>query len=228
MNKKLLTTFLVAAVSSVGFAQVSFGPKLGLGISRLKETKTPSGTSAVYNAIVTPQVGAVVNFQFGDYVAFRPELLYMQRGAKTTSFGSVTTVRISYIELPINVAGGLHLGPGRLELFAGPSLGLVVGGKSKTDAGFYYPSQTTTIKGAKVPTGGGTGSAYVNPLNVSLNFGVDYKFDFGLLLQVGYNLGLSNMNPHYADSYTESFRKDKVLKSSSINIGAAYLFGGKK
>ena len=227
MKRKLLTTLLIVAASSASFAQVSFGPKLGLGISNMKDTKTSNGTGNTYTAIITPQIGAVLNVQFGDYVALRPELLYIQRGSQSAGFGAVVTTRVSYIELPINVAGGLDLGPGRLEAFVGPSFGFVVGGKIKSDGGFYG-TQTYSVKGAKIPTSGANGNtAYVNPLNVSLNFGVDYKFDFGLLVQVGYNLGLSNMNPHYADSNDESNRSKDVTKASAVNISVAYLFGGK-
>jgi len=216
--------FLVA--SSASFAQVSFGPKLGLGISTWKNTKVSSGTSYTYTSIITPQVGAVLNVQFGDYFAFRPEMLFIQRGAKSQTYGYTTKLRTSYLELPINAVVGIEAGPGRLEFFAGPAIGICLGGKYSTEGSPY--DKTYTFKTKKVPYPAVNNNyAYINPLNISLNFGVDYKFNNGLLIQMGYNLGLSNMTPHYEDPAKESKRNDNVTKSSAVTFGVAYLFGGK-
>ncbi len=227
MKKTVLSFLFLAAVSSASFAQVSFGPKLGLGISNLKDTKTSSGSANTYTAILTPVVGVVLNAQITDNFAIRPELLYLQRGGKA-DLGSGTTLRqrVSYVELPINLVGGFQAGPGKLEAFIGPSFGLALGGKYKVEGDGVDISGS--IKAKKMPenTAGST-DIYVNPLNVSLNFGLDYKFDNGLLIQVGYNLGLSNTAPHYENSDVEDERGEDVTKASAVNIGVAYLFGGK-
>ncbi|MDB5255936.1 MAG: hypothetical protein JWM14_631 [Chitinophagaceae bacterium] len=228
MKKTFLSFLFVAAVSSASFAQVSFGPKLGLGISTLKQTKTPDGqTTTTYSSILTPQVGVVLNAQITDNFAIRPELLYLQRGAKSDLGGGATlTTRASYVELPINLVGGFQAGPGKLELFVGPSFGLALGGHYKAEGNGN--SVEGSIKPKKQPEGATGNDIYMNPLNVSLNIGVDYKFDNGLLIQAGYNLGFSNSTPHYANSDQESNRNKDVTKASSINFGVAYLFGGKK
>ncbi len=225
MKKTVLTILFATAVSTASFAQVSFGPKLGLGISSEKDTKVSSGTAASYSSILTPQVGVVLNAQLGDHFAIRPELLYLQRGAKESSGGATITYRAGYIELPINIAAGLQAGPGKFEVFAGPSFGYSLGGHYKVESSGY--SGSGNIKAKKQPDSFTGTDVYMNPFNVSLNFGLDYKFDNGLLIQVGYNLGLSNNHPHYANSTLESDRSKDVTKTSSINFGVAYLFGGK-
>jgi hypothetical protein len=229
MKKTVLSFLFVAAVSSASFAQVSFGPKLGLGISTIKQTKTPEGqTTTTYSSILTPQVGVILNAQITDNFAIRPELLYLQRGAKSDLGGGATlTTRASYFELPINVVGGFQAGPGKLELFLGPSFGLAFAGHYKAEGNGN--SIEGSVKPKKQPenTAGST-DMYMNPFNVSLNFGLDYKFDNGFLIQAGYNLGLSNTSPHFADSDQESERSKDVRKASSINFAVAYLFGGKK
>ncbi|MDB5272858.1 MAG: hypothetical protein JWO58_1225 [Chitinophagaceae bacterium] len=228
MKKQFLSFLFVAVSSSALFAQVSFGPKVGLGISSEKETKTPSGSTTDKNtSIITPTVGVVLNAQLGDIFALRPELLYLQRGTKTDLGGGVTeTARVSYLELPINVAAGLQAGPGRFEVYAGPAIGVAIGGAYKAKGNSN--TVTGSIKPKKEPSGATGNDVYINPINVSLNFGLDYKFDNGLLIQVGYNLGLSNLQPHYSDSNLEDHRKDQVNKASAVNISVAYLFGGKK
>ena len=226
MKKTLLTFLFVAAVSSASFAQVSFGPKLGLGISNLKDTKTSNGSATSYSAIITPIVGVVLNAQLTDNFAIRPELLFLQRGAKGDLGGGTTLhYRASYIEVPINLVGGFQAGPGKLEAFVGPSFGFGLGGHYKVEGNGF--SNSGSIKAKKMPENFSGNNIYMNPINVSLNFGIDYKFDNGLLFQLGYNLGFSNIAPHYADSNLESKRNEDVTKASSVNFGIAYLFGGK-
>ena len=71
-------------------------------------------------------------------------------------------------------------------------------------------------------------TTFINPFNGSLNFGVDDKFDNGILIQAGYNLGLSNLTPHYEDSKKEEDRSKDFTTASAFNLSVAYLFGGKK
>jgi len=242
MKKRfLLTALSVLGLASVSFAQISFGPKLGVGINKFVDVKTPSDQPSYdYSYLVVPQIGVVLNAQFGNHFAVRPELLYTQRGtiSKTsaTIFGSSINyegrMRISYLELPINLVGSVHAGPGNVELFAGPSFGYVLGGKSHEEVtGFINDTRDGKVIGKKQPSDYDASTdddTYINPLNVSLNFGAGYKFDNGLLIQLGFNLGLSNLNPHSADSDTEDERNNTIIKSNAFTLGVAYLFGGKK
>ncbi|MDB5258285.1 MAG: hypothetical protein JWM14_2980 [Chitinophagaceae bacterium] len=245
MKKKvLLTLFSFLGLATVSSAQISFGPKLGVGLSTFRDVKKPAdqpGTN--YSYLVVPQVGVLLNVQLGNHLAVRPELLYTQRATAGESssiyFGNTYSakiiMRVSYIELPINVVGNLKAGPGNIELFAGPSFGYVLGGNTKTE--LTSPSGTENREGnviaGKSPEnyndpGNTDQNTYINPFNVSLNFGAGYKFNNGLLIQLGYNLGFSNLVPHSDNSATENKRSDTVVKSSAFTLGIAYLFGGKK
>jgi hypothetical protein len=226
MKKTVLSFLFATAVSTATFAQVSFGPKLGLGISTLKDTKVSSGSASAYSAIVTPQIGVVLNAQLTDNFAIRPELLYLQRGSKESFPGGTTTYRVGYVELPINLVAGIQAGPGKVEVFAGPSFGFGLGGHYKVEGNGI--SNSGSIKSKKQPETYTGNDMYTNAFNASLNFGLDYKFDNGLLIQVGYNLGLTNTSPHFANSTLESNRSKDVTKASAVNFAVAYLFGGKK
>lgn len=238
MKKTFFMAILIATTSSSLFAQVSFGPKIGVGYSIIKDTKVPSGeTKTNTEYAFTPQIGGVLNIGLGEIIAIRPELMFNQRATKINQNMNGVTVtgnyRVSYLELPVNIAAGIKAGPGKLELFAGPAIALCFGGKAKLEANGYGQTftQNSTIKAQKDPkdpneqSNGETG--YINPLNVSLNFGIGYKFDNGLLLQAGYNLGLSNINAHYTNSELESKRSDYITKSSSFNLGVGFLFSQK-
>ncbi len=223
MKKVLLSLVVLAGLSTASYAQGIIGPKVGLSISNARDTKVPEGEEAgEYQSIITPQLGIVFNARLGDYVSLRPELLYTQRGFKIDNSGSTSTARLNYFEIPFNIVGTFQAGPGKIEAFAGPSVGYMFGGKYKTDSKDYG------IKGEDEPSAGDPDNFYVNYLNVSMNAGVGYNWK-GLIFQAGYNFGFSNFNAHYEDrdSEEESNRKDDVSKFSSVNLAIIYLFGGK-
>lgn len=220
--KKLLTIALIA-VSSASFAQGIIGPKVGLSISNFRDVKSTFGTTD-YTPILTPQVGVVFNARLGDVISLRPEILYVQRGAKLSTWGGTATARLSYAEIPFNVVGGIPVGPGKIEISAGPSVGYLFGGKIKA------PGGDLKVKGEDEPANGGAADeAYFNYLNVSMNAGIGYNWK-GLILQVSYNYGFSNINPHAEDrdSPAEELRNDNITRASAVTVGLTYLFGGKE
>ena len=237
VKKILFSAFIIIAASNILLAQVTFGPKLGGSRSLIKYIKKPV---AAYNymPILTPQIGIIVDIQLGNLFALRPELLYLQRAGEVrfssffenTAYTEKITSRLSYIEVPLNAILGRQLGTGRLEVFAGPAFGLGLGGRLTEEiddnTGKYIAIRPIHMK--KNPDDPKNYDEYRNAFNVSLNFGVDYKFDNGILIQAGYNLGLTNLNPHHTVAARESARNDYVLKASSFNLGLGLLFGKKK
>jgi hypothetical protein len=223
MKKIVLSLLMLAGLSSASYAQGIIGPKVGMSFSNAKDTKTPDSTQAnSYGSIITPQLGIVFNARLGDYVTLRPEILYSQRGMKLTQAGTTYTARFNYLEIPFNVVGTIPAGPGKVEVFAGPSVGYLFSGKVKTDV------KNFGIKGEDQPTKPDPDNVYYNYLNVSMNMGLGYNWK-GLIFQAEYNLGFSNINPHFEnrDSQAEKDRSSSVTKFSSINLAVIYLFGGK-
>ena len=223
MKKVLLSLIVLAVISTVSFGQGIIGPKVGMSFSNAKDVKVPDGDTAFsYQSLVTPQLGIVFNARLGDYVSLRPEILYSQRGFKLDQAGSTYTARFNYLEIPFNVVGTIPAGPGKVEVFAGPSVGYLFGGKIKSDA------KNFGIKGEDEPSKSDPDNVYFNYLNVSMNMGLGYNWK-GLIFQAEYNLGFSNINPHYEnrDSQAERDRGKYVTKFSSINLAVIYLFGGK-
>jgi len=229
MKKVLLSLIFVAGLSSASYAQGIIGPKVGLSFATATDTKVPEGQSSQdYQTIVTPQLGVVFNARLGDYVSLRPEILYSQRGFKVSGSSGSATARFNYLEIPFNVVGTFKAGPGKIEAFAGPSVGYLFGGKITGRSG---GAKDLSIKGEDRPTSYDFSTAdevYYNYLNVSMNIGAGYNWK-GLIFQAGYNFGFSNINPHHEDreGEAENDRGDDVTKFSSINLAIIYLFGGK-
>jgi hypothetical protein len=234
--KRLLLLLLLCGIKTS--AQISIGPKIGMGLSTFRYTRltvhTPYGANfvgpVVFKPIVTPQVGVVLNVDFWNVLSFRPELLYIQRGYTASyalrGYPMKETFRSSYLELPINLLVHGKIGEGRIESFAGVSLGYCLGGKRKTDIGGIVTE--TTMKGGKVPDNPPPNTEYINRWNFSLNFGLGYKYK-QIAVQLAYNLGLSSLNPHFENKEYEGRRNYYIeTKASSFNLGVTYFFDVKK
>lgn len=230
MKKTILT---IAALTAFGvnslFAQVTFGPKLGLNISNINEKiidKDVYGDATDFKSRIGFHVGAVVNAQISDYFSIRPELLYSTAGAKIEESGMKLQLNYSYLSLPINFVGSLPISDDfKLQAIVGPYFALGLGGKIKTEAPGF--SDETTIKMKKDPSDPADDNFYLNSLDMGLNFGIGAQYK-SFVLSATYGLGLSNIESHYKESAKEDTRGDVVkLRNRNISIGVAYLFGGK-
>jgi hypothetical protein len=239
MRKIIQIVLLIFCMSTSAFSQFSVGPKIGLGLSIFRDTKMVSPTGGpiqftgapVYKAIVTPQVGVIFNWDMGKFFSLRPELLYTQKGftASSTVYGSpfTSTCRLSYIEVPIHLILSGAIGSGHIEVLAGPALSYGIAGKQKLESNGN--SQDITVKFGKVPDRYiPSNEIYYNPFNASLDFGFGYRLK-GLIVQFNYNLGLTNIRPHYEKSDFESKRNDNyITKASSFQLSVGYIFEKKK
>ena len=92
----ILTTLTLSEVSA---QSLSFGPKLGYTSSTLAGNDAPDGT----NALSGISGGVFFKVNAGDIVAIQPEILYIQRGATTTTENDPNgvTLGVDYLQVPI-------------------------------------------------------------------------------------------------------------------------------
>lgn len=233
--KKLLTCLAILGLAQGARAQatLSFGPRLGGNLATATfnslEGLSANGYSISYqkSPIVAPQVGMVINLQWGNW-AFQPALLFSQKGVKQTvavefsgSGYSIredinVTSRINYLELPLNAVYTLG-GDTGFQLFAGPYLALGMGGKAT-----YTDQATATSNGnsENYSENGTVGYTFANQFadpnsssgSSSNIFATARRFDAGVAggvgyrrgpvqAQLGYSLGLLNVQPDYPASY---------------------------
>lgn len=223
--KGFLASALLVAGTSAAQAQVTIGPRLGLNLANIKadfdgsediDTKMKAGA----------QVGITLNAQFGN-LAFQPSLLFSQKGFKieesaSETFNGVTITgsskmdaALNYLDIPLNFVYTTG-GDNGFQIFAGPYVGIGLGGKVKTKISFSGPglnfsdSETTTVKFANEE--GDDDKLYLRRLNAGLNGGIGYKTG-PFQVQAGYALGLTNMLPDN-DYDDESSFKDRTIQFS--------------
>ena len=207
----LLTTGLAgAATTAQAQASFEFGPRLGLNLSTVSNSGTPSGFNQGTKSIVGVQVGGTLSLGLTEKLAFQPSLLYSQKGMEstatetdrsetpyiTTVTASVTT-KFNYLELPLNFVYTVGGAEG-FQLFAGPYVAAGLGGSGSYKVNLSsdnpnlapfagsYPGSVTVEYGDKQndnsTLGGGTSTSPTITVTAR-------RFDFGLNAGLGYRVG---------------------------------------
>ncbi len=264
--KKILHSALAAALllaAGTAQAQITFGPKVGINVASLKETlsdnakKDDDAEEQDFKSAIGASFGLMMNARFGN-ISIQPALTYSMKGAKidedetrtNTSSGFTTTtkskgtanINLGYLDIPINFVYTTG-GDQGFQVFAGPYVGVGIGGKYKGDyettittTGFGV-NTTTTDKGDfdyEVEFNGSPSNSeaedafkdekfLVSGLDYGVNAGVGYLIN-NFQIQAGYGFGLGNLEPKYQD---EDDADRGSLKNRVISVTAAYHFGGK-
>lgn len=238
--KKVYTSFCLLLIASALQAQVTIGPKVGLNVNY--ESYQFSGGFAgtevkSREAKVGYQAGVAINVKTSDYFSIRPEVLFNVMGG-TTSFGDNNNNSITlkntynYLSIPLNFVGTFDAGPGKINIFVAPQFSLGLGGKysfTSDSSGIFVAtqySQSGSIQANEVPSGYNGNTRYMNQMSWGINYGIGYQVK-GLLFTGQYHMGLTNTQPHHADSdsYEETHRNDIVTKNYGFTIGLTYFFG---
>lgn len=201
--KKILIATLIVSISTSLFGQ-TFGVKAGLNLATMSHKL--GSYSYDPTAIAGINVGLISEIAFQDNLFLQPGILFSTKGSQYTISGSTGTITTSNIEVPINVMYKHDLGSLRLLGFAGPYIGLAVGGKIKSGG----ISQDMTFSGD---------NRDMNSFDFGLNIGVGVEVG-NFQISAQYGLGLANLaNTTYSDS--------EVIKNGVFGISVVYLFGGK-
>ncbi|SHK38614.1 porin family protein [Hymenobacter psychrotolerans] len=223
--KGLLASALLVAGAGTAQAQVTIGPRLGLNLANIKadiedaediDTKMKAGA----------QAGITINAQFGN-VAFQPSLMFSQKGFKikesmtetfageTISIDSEMDAALNYLDIPLNFVYTTG-GDNGFQIFAGPYVGIGLGGKVKAkvkgsvSGQSFSNTESTSVKFANEE--GDDDKLYLRRINAGLNGGIGYKAG-PFQVQAGYALGLTNMLPKNDYDDNSSF-KDRTLQFS--------------
>jgi len=201
MKKVFVVAIAAIMVLSVN-AQIRIGVKAGLNLANIngKDAGSPK-INPSYN------VGGFAEFGVTDNFALEAGLALSGKGAKETEENMTVTLSPLYLEIPINANLKIDLGAAKLLIFAGPYVGIGVGGKIKAEEGSQSASQDITY--------GSDDASMLKRIDVGLNFGAGIEIS-KIQIRAQYGLGLTNIASDGSD-----------VKNAVIGISVGYMFGGK-
>jgi hypothetical protein len=204
--KKLILSFLLAASSSVAFAQLpAIGIKGGLNAAGINASGTQNnvveGTniSASSNTVTSFNFGVFVDIKLGHF-SLQPAVNFTGKGGTFNGFtgtlpnGSKTEVNskynLYYVQVPLNIVYHVPLVIGEFYVGAGPYVSMGVYGKQKLIAN---NSQSGAFSSSKKIDFGDNGDIKSNDSGANTIAGI--KLKGGLLINLNYDLGLANILP---------------------------------
>lgn len=156
-------------------------------------------------------VGGFAVVDLAGPIALQPELLYVQKGAKTEiDFGFqgqtqtiTSTLKLSYIQLPVLAKFQIPVsGPVSPNVFAGPNVGFNISATNETEGG--GESESEDVEGV-------SGTDY----GLTIGAGADFGLSLGTVtVDLRYELGLANL-PEEGEA---------SIKNRGIGITAGLVF----
>lgn len=213
------TIFTQAQQKVTRTGSTSFGLRAGVNFQNING-KDQKGDKLENDMLIGYHVGLNAEFPVGVDFYFQPGLLYTIKGAKSTDIilgqNYNTTVKISYVELPLNFLYKPLLGNGHLLLGFGPYVAMGIGGKATYEGG--GSTQTENIKFQKtVKVSDPDNVVYINPMDAGANFLAGYEFGNRVSFQLNTQLGLLKINPEY--------EREPNDKTSAKNTGFGFSLG---
>jgi hypothetical protein len=197
MKKLLLSVAAVMAFATASAQEVKFGVKAGLNMSSIQ--------GGYYSGAIKPgfHIGGLAEIKLNDKFAIQPELLYSLKGSDYNAglglFGinlGLDKINLSYVDLPIIVK---YFPIEHLSVEAGPNVSFLTSAKS-------VGSSSVDVKDN------------YNTVDYGMNIGAGYELKQGILFQLRYNLGLSDISKTAtgATKYSE--------KNTGFQVSVGYKF----
>lgn len=187
----------LTSMPAIGQASISPGVKVGGNLGTLggEDAELVFSTGMQQDVSLDRRTGyafgAFALIDFAGPFALQPELMYIQKGAKTEmefSLGGqsttvTSTMKLDYIQVPLLMKLNLPVaGPVSPNVFAGPNVGFNINASQETEAGGQSDSEDI---GDDI-----SGTDY----GVTLGAGIDFGLSAGTLtVDVRYELGLADI-----------------------------------
>jgi hypothetical protein len=215
-------------ITGSAFSQILIGPKGGLNVSFLQYSYADSDVQPDNpGPNLGLHLGVQAQYAVMDNIFVQPGILFSMKGGtfKETeknyadeTVEDKTSLRINYLEIPINVAYGFE----QFQVFAGPYFAFGVGGSNKITR---TKGNTTTEVDGDVEFGkqpiSTEDTRYLKGLDVGINIGAGYRLDM-MYFQLGYAAGLANIYPELEQEYVGFDRDDFVTKNGVIMASFTY------
>jgi hypothetical protein len=216
------TIFSQAQEKTSSTGGTSFGLRGGVNFQNING-KDENGEKLKNDLLTGFNIGLNAEIPVGVDFYFQPGLLYSLKGAKSEddilgqSFN--TTLKISYLEIPLNFLYKPLLGTGHLLLGFGPYVAFGVGGEATFDGG--GSSLTEKVKFKKtVSSSDPNDVVYIRPMDAGANLLAGYEFSNRFSFQLNTQLGLVKINPEYEGVSND----ESSVKNTGFGISVGYRF----
>jgi hypothetical protein len=218
VSRKFTTLLLAGGLTLLATkaqAQTTFsiGPQVGLTVAGASNP-SPGTTTIHYRTGFEAGLQSIV--QFG-HLAVQPSLHFSQKGLNEhygrSLYSRYTDYRLNYLTLPLNVAYSLRPDGQGLQVFAGPYVGMLLGGNyqlTSDDRGAFggTSSYEGTIAAGTSYTVPAPGSTAPQPrlcrrFDAGLQVGLGYRFG-KLLAQAEFAFGLNDLYPLLPTAYNRT------------------------
>lgn len=206
-----LTVLVLPLMAGLAFGQglTGFGAKAGLNLANIGGADaTKDSLGADPDMKLGLALGGYATFDFGLPVLIQPEVLFSQKGYKIDVsedfFGETLSIAgaIGLNYLDINLLAVYPIND-QISVFAGPSLGQFLSGKSELT----------------VEIGGESDTVEEDIESDDMN-GMDY----GLIIGGGYNLGMLSVEARYSLGLKKAINEDLDMKNNVIQVMVGYSF----
>lgn len=211
--KKIVLSLGAALLLAAGAqAQTSYGLKAGVNLGKYsnvdEDLKDYEKMNPSFYVTGFADIPVATNF------SIQPGVSLQGKGAKYKASGDIgegsLTRNVMSVEVPVNAVYYIPTGSsGSVFLGAGPYIGFNVSGKDKVSGGLegWEGSNTDKLKFSG-------DDKDMNLIDAGANFMAGYRFNNGLLINAGYNLGLSQLAPE----------GDKTMSNRVLSFGVGFQF----
>jgi len=218
----LLSIAVLISATAMTQGKSSFGLRAGINFQNING-KDNDGNK-LQNTLTTGfNAGVNIELPVGADFYLQPGVLYSQKGAKLKNYGYMGmvmngTLKLSYVEIPINMVYKPLLCNGRMLIGFGPYIGFGIGGKAEVtnpsaDYNVEYKKDVTTADLNNTPF-------YYKPMDAGANILVGYEFSNNLSFQLNSQLGLTKINSKLNGSHTG----EAAHRNTGFGLSLGYRF----
>ncbi|RZK34379.1 MAG: PorT family protein [Hymenobacter sp.] len=235
----LALALLTTAAAAQAQTRFRFGPQVGYSQTTINYNPNSQYNEAAIHYTSGFSAGVLADIGFGHW-AIQPALQFAQKGYDQTIterfvYPNSRTVdihtQLNYLALPLNVAYTQRPDGQGAQVFAGPYVGLLLGGHYTTElartsqSGTQYESYSGQVVAAESFTPSFTDTnSYSRRLDAGLQLGLGYRYQ-GLLAQASYSLGLRDLQSRLDDPNSGYYDPEPTYQSRAFQFSLGYLFG---
>lgn len=217
MKKKILAMAVAGFFAAPLFAQemtvtankTTFGLRAGVNFQNING-KDANGDKLENDLLTGFHAGVNAEMPVGTGLYVQPGVLYTQKGAQNKD--KDIKVKLSYIDVPVNLLYKPVLGTGNMVLGFGPYVGFGIGGKTEegnTEKDVEFNNEYTS-----------SNAPQFKRMDAGANFLAGYEFTNKLSFQLNAQLGLVDINPKIPNA-----SKDKTnFRNTGWGLSLGYRF----